>query len=83
MSREHFLPFDVQPAAAQIKVPVAMVHSEKALSPHWARKFYESVGTPKQIRWIESQGQVDFYDDPRLVNQACDYLVDHLRAHLV
>lgn len=82
MSREHFLPFDVQAVAPRIQAPLAMIHAEKALSPGWARKFYETVTAPKQIHWLDSPGQVDFYDDPSLVSQASALLADHLRAHL-
>ena len=83
MSREHFLPFDVQAAAPKLVAPIAMVHSEKALSPAWARRFYERVRVPKSIDWIESNNQVDFYDDPRLVRIASDRIARHLREHLV
>ncbi|NOU26360.1 MAG: alpha/beta hydrolase [Polyangiaceae bacterium] len=83
MSREHFLPFDVQAAAPRVAVPMAMVHAEKALSPAWARRFYERVDAPKSILWVDSENQVDFYDDPRLVRAACDEIALHLRAHLV
>lgn len=82
MSREHFLPFDVQPAAVRLRVPMVMIHSEKALSPAWARRFYDRLSVPKQIHWLPSKGQVDFYDEPTLVGQASDLLVTHLRTHL-
>lgn len=82
MSREHFLNFDVQPAAARLRVPMVMVHSEKALSPAWARRFFDALTVPKQIHWLSSRGQVDFYDDPSLVAQSCDLLVTHLKTHL-
>lgn len=82
MSREHFLPFDVQSAAPRLRVPVTMIHSEKALSPAWARRFYDALKTPRQLHWLESSGQTDFYDDPRLVGQASDLLAAHLRAEL-
>ena len=83
MSREHFLPFDVQPAAARLRVPMVMVHSEKALSPAWARRFFDNLSVPKQLHFLPSQGQVDFYDDPTLVAQASDLVVAHLRTHLI
>ena len=82
MSRELFLPFDVQAAAPQISVPVAMVHSENALSPAWARRFYDNVPAPKSLSWVESSNQVDFYDQPRLVNAASERIAEHLREHL-
>jgi hypothetical protein len=82
MSREVFLPFDVQAAAPRLAAPVAMVHSENALSPHWARQFHAAVTAPKWIEWIESRGQTDFYDDPRLVGAAADRLAAHFQKYL-
>lgn len=82
MSREHFLPFDVMPAALRITAPVVMVHSDKALSPQWARKFYDTLQASKEIYWLPSRGQVDFYDDPTLVARASELLADHLRRCL-
>jgi hypothetical protein len=52
-----------------------MVHSQKAISPHWAEKFYQALPGQKRIKWIESQGQVDFYDHPYLVKTALDFIL--------
>jgi len=46
MSREHFLTFDVRSLAPRLTVPFAMVHSEHALSPHWARAFSQDLPKP-------------------------------------
>lgn len=81
MSREHFLPFDVQAAAAELTVPVLMIHSERALSPTWARSFHDKLPGPKRMEWLDSKGQTDFYDDPELVEAAADRLARHLKAH--
>ncbi len=83
MSREHFLPFDVQAVAAELTAPLAMVHSEQALSPAWARRFHDRVRGPKSLDWLVSSNQVDFYDDPQLVRAAADRIARHLREHLV
>lgn len=82
MSREHFLPFDVQAAAPTLGMPVLMIHSEKALSPAWARKFHEALAEPKEMIWLESRGQTHFYDDPALVAAAADRLAAHFGRHL-
>ena len=82
MSREHFIPFDVQGAAPRLSVPFALVHSEKALSPMWARRFFDNVAVPKSVDWLESTDHVSFYDDPRLVRAASDRIARHLREHL-
>jgi hypothetical protein len=82
MSREHFLPFDVQAASTQVAQPVAMVHAEAALSPHWARAFHDKLSGQKTIEWLSSRGQTDFYDDPTLVAQAATAIAAKLQAWL-
>jgi hypothetical protein len=42
------------------------------LAPDLAHAFYAAVKSPKQELWLESQGQIDFYDDPKLVTPAAD-----------
>lgn len=69
MSREHFLPFDVQALAPKIAVPALLVHSEHALAPRWARRFHQALAGPKPMVWVRSSGQTDFYDAPGLVEQ--------------
>ena len=59
-----------------------MVHSERALLPALARKFYERLKVPKQQLWLQSKGQIDFYDDPVLIGVAADALAAHFRATL-
>lgn len=82
MSREVFIPFDVQAAAPRLSVPTLMIHSERALSPHWATAFAEKLGTHSRLEWVQSRGQTDFYDDPALVALAADRLAGHFRAVL-
>ncbi|MBS2017438.1 MAG: alpha/beta hydrolase [Deltaproteobacteria bacterium] len=79
MSREPFLPFDVQAAAPRLRAPIAMIHSERALSPAWARRFHDQVRTEKSLTWLASRGHTDFYDAPELVAQATDRIAAHLR----
>jgi fermentation-respiration switch protein FrsA (DUF1100 family) len=73
-------PFDAQEAAARIAVPFLLVHSENALAPPLARMFYAAVRTPKSELWLQSEGQIDFYDDPRLIEPAADAIADHVAA---
>jgi alpha-beta hydrolase superfamily lysophospholipase len=69
-------PFDAQEAAARIRVPFLLVHSENALAPPLARKFYAAMSTSRAQLWLESRGQIDFYDDPRLIEPAVDAIAD-------
>ncbi|WP_067692145.1 alpha/beta hydrolase [Nocardia jejuensis] len=64
--------FDTIEAAARLAVPYTMVHSENALVPAFARKFYATVSSPESELWLDSVGQIDFYDDPRLIDAAAD-----------
>jgi hypothetical protein len=82
MSREQTLPFDAQSAAPKIRVPTVLVHSEKALSPTLARAFYQQLDVDKRIFWLESQGQIDFYDDPARIEPAVDHLDAVFRSKL-
>jgi uncharacterized protein len=66
------LPFDVQSIASEIRVPTLIAHSEKALMPNLARRFFASLTAPKEELWLESEGQIDFYDDPRLIEPISD-----------
>jgi fermentation-respiration switch protein FrsA (DUF1100 family) len=75
-SLAHTTPFDAQEAAPRIKVPFLLVHSEQALAPPLARKFYDGVSNSKSELWLESQGQIDFYDDPRLIDPAADAIAE-------
>jgi uncharacterized protein len=71
-SSAYTLPFDASGAADTIKAPVLIVHSEEALAPDLARAFYAAVKSPKQELWLQSQGQIDFYDHPKLIAPATD-----------
>jgi fermentation-respiration switch protein FrsA (DUF1100 family) len=79
-SLAYTVPFDAQEAAARIRVPFLLVHSDHALAPDLARKFYASVRPPKSEVWLDSQGQIDFYDDPRLIDPATDAIAAHFRS---
>ena len=78
-SSVHTVPFDARGAADLINVPVLIVHSEEALAPDLAHAFYGAVKSPKQELWLQSQGQIDFYDDPKLISPAADAVAAFLR----
>jgi hypothetical protein len=81
-SLAHTTPFDAQEAASGIRVPFLLVHSEHALAPPLARKFYATVTAAKSELWLTSQGQIDFYDDSRLIEPAADAIAELFRATL-
>jgi hypothetical protein len=67
--------FESQGAAPLIKVPAIVIHSENAMIPKLAHSFIERLTSPHEQLWLQSQGQIDFYDDPRLINAASDAIV--------
>jgi len=79
-SRAYTLPFDVQTLAAGISAPTLMVHSEKALAPALAHRFFDKLTAQKEELWLSSQGQIDFYDDPRLIGPGTDAIERFFRA---
>jgi hypothetical protein len=57
-----------------------VVHSEHALTPDLAHAFFSAVKSRKHELWLESQGQIDFYDDPKLTSPAADAVAAFLRT---
>lgn len=71
--------FDSLRAAPNLRVPTLIVHSENALAPTFARAFAKDLKMPSRQLWLESSGQIDFYDDPRLIGAACDAIAEFFR----
>ena len=63
--------FDAIGAAKLITVPTIVIHSEKALAPSLARRFQADLNNAR-VLWVESSGQIDFYDDPGLIAIGAD-----------
>jgi uncharacterized protein len=63
--------FDAIGAAKLITVPTIVIHSERALAPSLARRFQADLNNAR-ILWVESSGQIDFYDDPGLIAIGAD-----------
>lgn len=74
--------FNAIDAAKRISVPTLVVHSEKALAPPLARKFINELTPPHDEIWLRSVGQIDFYDDPRLIGEASDAIATFFRRLL-
>jgi uncharacterized protein len=77
-SRTYTATFDSMRAAALIKIPALIVHSEKALAPALARRFIANLAGPHKELWLTSRGQIDFYDQPELIGAATDAIVNYL-----
>jgi fermentation-respiration switch protein FrsA (DUF1100 family) len=71
--------FSAIDVAKRISVPTLVVHSENALAPSLARKFIAELTPPHEELWLRSVGQIDFYDDPRLIGEATDAIATFFR----
>lgn len=80
MSQEKVTPYDAQDPATWITVPTLLVHSENALAPMLARRLSDNLAGPKEIEWVTSQGQIDFYDDPAIIAPVAKRVAEFLRA---
>jgi dienelactone hydrolase len=79
-SRAYTLPFDVQEMAPSLRAPTIMIHSENALMPALARSFFAALPGKKTQAWMQSKGQIDFYDDHRLIDPAADLIARFFEA---
>jgi uncharacterized protein len=79
LSRADTLPYDAQAYASRITTPTILVHSERALAPALARKFFDALAGRKKIEWVESKGQIDFYDEPARIGLADDLVAAFFR----
>jgi len=79
-SRAYTLPFDVQELASSLHAPTIMIHSENALMPALAKRFFAAVPGKKQEVWMQSKGQIDFYDDHRLIDPSADVIAGFFEA---
>src|SRR5215510_12965641 len=71
--------FDAVGAAKLITVPTLVVHSERALAPSLARRFLADLNDARSL-WVESSGQIDFYDDPAVIATGADAVTGFFAA---
>jgi len=82
MSWAEWLTYDAHASAAKLRIPLRIVHSERAAIPEGAHRFYASVTAPKTARWLEGKTQFHFYDDPSTVAAAAAEVAAHFRTTL-
>lgn len=73
-----WLTFDAIALAKQLHKPILITHSEAAAIPQGAHQFYEKLTCPKQAIWLDNVTQFDFYDQDKVVKQACDATMNYL-----
>ncbi len=69
-------------AMARLKIPVMMVHGDKAATgPRIPKELFDSIATDaKALHWIDDANQLQFYEDPLVIDTAVDALFAHFDA---
>ncbi len=80
LSWPHWLFFDGMSAAEANRVPTLMVHGAGCALPDNAKHVFERFAGPKELVWLEGE-QIDFYDQPRQVDEAIGAIDAWLRKH--
>jgi hypothetical protein len=60
----HWLSFDGLAAASSAAVPTLLVHSDGCALPDNARRVHERLKGPKELAWMGTGTQTDYYDRP-------------------
>ncbi|NEP19731.1 MAG: alpha/beta hydrolase, partial [Leptolyngbya sp. SIO4C1] len=81
MAWEEWLTFDALAAADGIKIPYLMIHGDQMALPDNAQAFYTEVDSTKALKWVEGL-QMDYYDQPELIDNAVDLVADHFNQTL-
>ena len=69
---EPFLQFNAIDAGKHIKSPTLVIHSDAALVPDGARRFYRSVPAKKDLHWMKTANHIAFYDQAEVVDAAVE-----------
>jgi dienelactone hydrolase len=67
---EPFLQFNAIDSGKAIAAPTLVIHSDTALVPEGARRFYESLGGDKRLHWMKTRQHISFYDEQAVVGEA-------------
>jgi len=81
MSWLHWLSFDGLSAASRVSQPAFFVHGDGCVLPDNAKRVYEALTGRKDMLWTEGS-QIDFYDQPALVEKSVDAADRHFRQSL-
>lgn len=71
MSWPEWLGYDSLAHAKQLEVPTMLIHSDNAALPMNVKAIYEALPGNKELVW-STDGHLDFYDRPDLVDRSAD-----------
>lgn len=76
MSEAAIWSYDVRTTMARLTTPTLMVHADRAASgPQIPRDLFESIpAAHKELVWLGSQNQLQFYEDPITIDQVVPHV---------
>ncbi len=81
---EPFLQFNAIDAGKEIEAPTLVIHSDTALVPDGARRFFASLpASQKKLHWMTTQNHIAFYDQPEVVQEAASKATEWFKQTLV
>ncbi len=81
---EPFLQFNAIDSGKEIEAPTLVIHSDTALVPDGARRFFASLpATQKNLHWMTTQNHIAFYDQPEVVEEAAGQATQWFKQTLV
>lgn len=79
---EHFLQFNSIHSGKSIKAPTMVIHSDAALVPEGARRFYDSLPGEKKLAWMNTRQHISLYDEKPIVDEAAANAIGWFKTHL-
>ncbi|MBE9104208.1 alpha/beta hydrolase [Nostoc cf. edaphicum LEGE 07299] len=80
---EPFLQFNAIDSGHEIKAPTLVIHSDTALVPDGARRFFKSINSnQKNLHWMNTSNHIAFYDQPEVVESAASKAATWLKQTL-
>jgi fermentation-respiration switch protein FrsA (DUF1100 family) len=79
---EPFLQFNSIDSGSRIQAATLVIHSDAALVPDGARRFYASLPGEKKLHWMNTRQHISFYDEQPVVGEAADQAAAWFQAQL-
>jgi hypothetical protein len=79
---EPFLQFNSIDSGSRIQAATLVIHSDAALVPEGARRFYASLPGEKRLHWMNTRQHISFYDEQPVVGEAADQAAAWFQAQL-
>jgi dienelactone hydrolase len=79
---EPFLQFNSIDSGARIEAATMVIHSDTALVPEGAKRFYGSLPGEKKLHWMNTKQHISFYDEQPVVDEAAARATEWFEAKL-